>query len=220
MKIVCPACRAVYNLPNHRVPDRRAVAKCKRCGNAIAIDPSARPAVDERAPAKSTAASFDRPPVQQRTVSADTGRSDSADPEMDLAAFIGPKADKYLAIFKQFEKAGRFTPTWHWPAALVGFWWLLYRKLYLWAAAAMVMAFIPLANVIAIVGFGLGANYLYYRHAQRKVGALRTALPDANLGITLKLIGGVNRWAMMLGILLGGLGVAGMLVSVWSGGFL
>ncbi len=135
---------------------------------------------------------------------------------MDLAAFIGPRADRYLDTFKQFEKSDRiqFAPTWHWPAALVGFWWLLYRKLYLWAVAAAVVAFIPLANLVAMVGFGLGANYLYFRHAQKKVGALRMALPEANLVITLRQIGGVNRWVMVLGIVLGGIGAVGMLASV------
>jgi len=215
VRIVCPTCGAVYNLPAQRVPSGRVVAKCKRCEGAIIIDPADRSAGDGSASSDVGASHYDRP-SERPPLSANAARTSTIDPLMDLAAFIGPKADKYLDTFKRFEKADRthFTPTWHWPAALVGFWWLLYRKLYLWALAAMVVAFIPLANLVAMVGFGLGANYLYYRHAQKKVGELRTALPDANLLITLKQIGGVNRWAMVLGVVLGGLGTVGMLASV------
>ena len=121
-----------------------------------------------------------------------------------------------MNTFKRFEETDTpcFKLTWHWPAALVGFWWLLYRKLYLWAFAAIILASIPLANLFAIIGFGLGGNYLYYRHARKKIGELRSALPDANLEITLRHIGGVNRWVLVLGIVLGGLGAAGMLASV------
>ncbi len=215
MRIGCPTCGAVYTLQDHQVPGRRAVAKCKRCEGNIIIDPANQPAADGSARSEGAAIPHGRPPGWL-PLSKKAARSRSSDTLLDMAAFIGPQADKYLERFKQFETSGRvrFTPTWHWPAALVGFWWLLYRKLYLWAVAAVVLAFIPLANLFAMVGFGLGANYLYYRHAQKKVEGLRTALPDANLVITLRQIGGVNRWAVTLGCVLGGVGVVGMLASV------
>ena len=53
----------------------------------------------------------------------------------DYTTFIGKNADKYLTKFKKFNVSGvdNFSATWHWPAFFVGFWWMLYRKLYLWA---------------------------------------------------------------------------------------
>ena len=55
--------------------------------------------------------------------------------EEEFAAFIRGKAQQYLLKFRKFSVGGndRFAATWHWPAFLVGFWWLLYRKMYLWA---------------------------------------------------------------------------------------
>ena len=215
VRIICPNCRAAYNLPDDRVPARRVVVECKRCQGKLVIEPAERPANDSESGPCATAEPLGGAPAQ-RSGTADAAQGASFDPLMDLTAFIGPKAEKYLDIFKQFEEAGRtrFRLTWHWPAALVGFWWLLYRKLYVWAVVALVLALVPVANLVAIVGFGLGANYLYYRHAQKKIGAIRAALPDANLLITLEQLGGVNRWAMIVAIILGGIGTAGMLASV------
>ena len=58
--------------------------------------------------------------------------------EEDYRAYLGPRADKYLLKFKRFttkEEEG-FALTWHWPAFFFGFWWMFYRKLYVWALVA------------------------------------------------------------------------------------
>ena len=215
VKIVCPGCQAVYTLAAERIPARGATAKCRRCGGAMVI-------ANDRRRSPQVAALPGMPVTNEgETEAPGQGPAESASNDMntwlkDLEAFVGPMAAKYLATFKRFEmeEQPRFRLTWHWPAALVGFWWLLYRKLYVWAVVALVLALVPVANLLAIVGFGLGANYLYYRHAQKKIGKIRTALPDANLLITLKQLGGVNRWAMVVAIVLGGIGLVGMLAAV------
>ena len=71
--------------------------------------------------------------------------------EDEFAAFIGAKAQKYLLKFRKFSVDGidHFSATWHWPAFLVGFWWLLYRKMYLWAFVYFILLIIPYANVAA-----------------------------------------------------------------------
>ena len=38
MKVQCPTCEKVYNLP--KPPPKRVVATCKKCGDRIVIDPS------------------------------------------------------------------------------------------------------------------------------------------------------------------------------------
>ena len=215
MRIVCSDCQTAYTLPVGRIPAQKAIARCKRCGGKIVIDPGEIPASETPESAKSLVSTETR--ANEPSPHADPERrSKFHDPGKDLEAYIGPKAEKYMNTFKHFKGSGRtrFKLTWHWPAALVGFWWLLYRKLYLWAFVAFVLTSIPLANLFAIIGFGLGGNYLYFRQASRKIGDLRSALPDANLEITLRHLGGVNRWVMIVGIVLGSLGGVGMLASV------
>jgi predicted Zn finger-like uncharacterized protein len=215
MRIECPDCQTAYTLPVERIPAHKAIAKCKRCGGKIVIDPGEFSAGDAPMTAEKYVSSDKE--AHKPSPPAETARQSRAhDPGKDMEAYIGPKAEKYMHTFKRFTGAGRarFKLTWHWPAALVGFWWLLYRKLYLWAFVAIVLTSIPLANVLAVIGFGLGGNYLYFRQASRKIGELRSALPDANLEITLRHLGGVNRWVMVVGIVLGGVGAVGMLASV------
>jgi hypothetical protein len=59
--------------------------------------------------------------------------------EEDFTQCLGRKAHKYLPRFRKFSARGadRFAMTWHWPAFFVTFWWMLYRKLYLWALVAL-----------------------------------------------------------------------------------
>ncbi len=40
MEIVCPMCNARYRISNQRVPRARAVARCKKCGGQISIEPA------------------------------------------------------------------------------------------------------------------------------------------------------------------------------------
>ena len=39
MKIICPHCNTVYNVPSDKSPQTRAVATCKKCGDQIVIEP-------------------------------------------------------------------------------------------------------------------------------------------------------------------------------------
>lgn len=39
MKITCPVCNMVYNIPSHKIPEGRKVStKCKKCGGRIVVD--------------------------------------------------------------------------------------------------------------------------------------------------------------------------------------
>jgi Tfp pilus assembly major pilin PilA len=100
----------------------------------------------------------------------------------DYALFIGKNSDKYLAKFKKFNLTGEdsFAATWHWPAFFVPFFWLLYRKLYLWALLVFIVGLIPYVGFAAMVVFGISANYLYYTHAKNKLLEVKTAQPPAS----------------------------------------
>lgn len=118
--------------------------------------------------------------------------------EEDYSAFVGKNSDKYLPKFRKFMlEGGGFSLSWHWPAFFLPFWWLLYRRLYLWAAVALFARFIP---VISWVAFGLAGNYLYFRHAKNKIHALKSGgKPSVRV---LARAGGVNRAVAYVGVTL------------------
>ncbi|MCX8069258.1 MAG: hypothetical protein N2738_02005 [Thermodesulfovibrionales bacterium] len=122
----------------------------------------------------------------------------------DYIAFVGNNADKYIANFKKFKIAGieNFTPTWHWPAFFVGFWWMLYRKMYLWALAAFIVACIPYLGFVGMIAWGVTGNYIYYKHVSSKIKALRDINPHGDLSTTLSQIGGVNKWVVVVAVVL------------------
>ncbi len=114
--------------------------------------------------------------------------------------------------------------SWNWAALLVSMYWLLYRKMWLWAAVAMVVPTllvtlgllilvmfsqtIGIAVITAVVlallfGPPLVANALYYRHCRKLIDEVKTRQPDYLLQIEeLEQRGGVaSRPIMALGIL-------------------
>jgi hypothetical protein len=90
--------------------------------------------------------------------------------------------------------------------------WLLYRKMYLWAGLALLLVLVPGINLLSVIVWGVLGHYVYWRHARRKILALRASYPDDNLAITLAQIGGVHRWVVALGIGLIVLSVAGLVM--------
>jgi hypothetical protein len=121
----------------------------------------------------------------------------------EFAAFIRRKAQQYLLKFRIFSVGGndRFAATWHWPAFLVGFWWLLYRKMYLWAVVYFLVLIIPYANIAAWFTLAISGNYLYYRFVKGKILRVKTSQPSGDIAKTLSEIGGVNKWVPVVGIM-------------------
>jgi hypothetical protein len=136
--------------------------------------------------------------------------------EEDYIAFIGNNAEKYLKKFNAFTVGGieNFALTWHWPAFLFGFWWMLYRKLYAWALLAFLVACIPYVGFAGMIAWGITGNYIYYRHATSKIMALRQMQPSANISVALAQIGGVNRWVIWVAVVLIIIGI--MVVLLFS----
>ena len=49
-----------------------------------------------------------------------------------MATFVGPKnAHYYEQVFAKFERGGG-SLSWNWPSFFVTWFWLLYRKMYMW----------------------------------------------------------------------------------------
>jgi hypothetical protein len=140
--------------------------------------------------------------VKAVIVSSDQSKTEVT--EEDFAHFIGKKADKYLSKFRKFNVGGvdKFAVTWHWPAFFFGLFWMLYRKLYLWALLAFILDIIIsslpyyFAPLIMIV-WGMTGNYIYYKHVKKKILKLKTDQSSFDLSLmaaSLRKIGGVNRW--------------------------
>jgi len=125
--------------------------------------------------------------------------------EEDLAAFVGKNADKYLSKFRAFRQSGMdsFAASWHWPAFFFSFWWALYRKMYGWAALALFLGCVPYLGFLAMIAFGVSANYLYYKHARGKILELSTQpASPMERAATLARTGGVNNVIVVVAPLL------------------
>ncbi len=126
-------------------------------------------------------------------------------------AAIGPNNTAYyLQRFAEFDRRGKAGIGWHWPAFLVTFYWLLYRKMWLnaflyWLSPYVLM--VPFFVVVALLGdedagvvvFIVGyvlyiaafmllpplfGDALYYRHCKAKIAEVRQAggSPERQLG--------------------------------------
>ena len=121
-----------------------------------------------------------------------------------LRLYIGKNADRYLKKFRAFQtgKEGSFVVTWNWPAFWLGFIWMLYRKMYLWALIAFILVLTPIAHPLTMIGWGICGNFLYYRQARRKILEYKSRQALAPGALSLKELGGVNRWVWFVGIVL------------------
>jgi len=121
--------------------------------------------------------------------------------EEDLALFVGKNAEKYLGKFQKFTRDGEdsFATTWHWPAFFFSFWWTLYRKLYGWAILVLFLGCVPYLGFLVMIAFGMSANYIYYRHAKKKLLEVKS-LPASEVERTAAVAraGGVNNVAVVL----------------------
>jgi hypothetical protein len=109
---------------------------------------------------------------------APSGDDETAAREAAWADVVGPdRAAWYVERFRRFNaREGAWAFTWNWVCVLFPLLWLLYRKMYGWAAAlvladallAPLTAAAPgpagLLSLAVMVALPLGGNWLYYRH--------------------------------------------------------
>jgi len=123
-----------------------------------------------------------------------TKEADSVSDEEYYKAIIGPKnQDYYLRHFSRFDDEGKTSATWNWPAFLVAFYWLLYRKMWLNALLYFIFPSIFMvlfgfvgalmgvsAGTLIVVGyllyfvaifilFPMYANALFYRQCKKTI---------------------------------------------------
>ena len=125
----------------------------------------------------------------------------------ELTAYIGPRAERYRHRFERFTRTGttRFEFSWNNPAAFLGIWWYLYRKMYWWGLVDFVLSvllgwtlFVPILWGVARAVTG---DYLYLLQADRRIREARPIssavdIPAANAAHLARLAaeGGVHAW--------------------------
>lgn len=111
--------------------------------------------------------------VQQKE--SEEAATDETDEWDDLALFVGSNMEKYQSSFRQLhDNDGRYQVSWNWAAFLIPVPWMIYRKMYLWAAAYLLLQLIlPSVALLALLAVpGLLGNFLYYRHALWRLGKI------------------------------------------------
>jgi hypothetical protein len=121
--------------------------------------------------------------------------------EEEWRTFIARHADYYQYKFRNFLDRGTnsFAITWNWPAFFLGFIWMLYRKMYLWALIAFIIAFTPVAFPLTMIGWGIVGNYLYFLHVRNKIIEYKSRQSQTSMALSLAELGGVNRWVLFAG---------------------
>lgn len=122
----------------------------------------------------------------------------------DYAAFIDKNVHKFLPQFQEYSvNPVSFHAGWNWAAFLFTFWWYLYRKMYLWAVISFITLLVPYLNLFIWIGWGVAANYLYFKHSNDKINELK-AFHGAGYAVYLKDTGSVNSWVPWVAILVSG----------------
>lgn len=73
-------------------------------------------------------------------------------------AALGPvNTARYLALFAQFDEAGRASPAWNWAAGLITLNWLAFRQV--WLAA---LVYVACAEGLALLILGVARRFLHW----------------------------------------------------------
>ncbi len=142
-------------------------------------------------------------------------------------AVIGPNnQEEYLRHFSRFDEKGRVGASWHWPAFFVTFAWLIYRKMWGFAAIYLLVLYVMApqlmelaytvggtsGTVLAFAGLityagtifvlPMYAHALYYIHCRRKIAD--SAASTDNTQVRLEVLskrGGTGHGAIAVGTL-------------------
>lgn len=162
----------------------------------------------------------------------------NSDNEELYAAAVGTRNTAfYLNYFRRCSERGYAPASWNWPVFFLGFFWLAYRRLYLWAVIFMVVSLalgivaggITSAGfedlgfgfyLLGLVGFQLiylplHANGIYYRWCGNLIQRVQSHLPgqrDEQISLISR-FGGPNRPLIVIVLI-------AMLISASLGGSL
>lgn len=129
---------------------------------------------------------------------------------------VGVKAEYYMPKFMDMQYNGKKT-SWNWCAFLVPVYWLLYRRMYMYAAVYFILSF-----VLAFMGglgfalnilLGLFGNFLYMKNVENLAAAARN-MNENEKQIFIAKKGGVSKGAVIAWI------AFGMIIGLLAGTFI
>jgi Tfp pilus assembly protein PilE len=236
MKFSCPDCKLTGSIDDARLPEQGLYANCPKCKTRFLVRKtpgpdmppddfhSSRPPAGSlpdvrtgtnRENAEAVKKDSARPQSSERISAGRSARPSTARISDNLAKFIGNNSDKYIEKFDRFNSVdnGGFAATWHWPAFFVPFWWLIYRKQYLWAVLTFILSFVPLVGILSHFAFGLTGYYIYYGYSKRKLLEINLLPSEMSKAVEIARAGGVNNLAWVVAPLIG-IAVAGILAAI------
>ena len=145
---------------------------CEHCGNNLS-------AVDDPVVIEA------EPEIVEAEIIMPSKRYDSpaADAREVRERLIGSKTEYYLPRFEKMETLNSITD-WNWAAFFFGFWWMLYRKMYVFGAVALVvtellsMLTIPGLGLLVSLAVGVVGNFLYMKDINNRTDKAMDLQPE------------------------------------------
>ena len=141
----------------------------------------------------------------------DTKNTNYPSDEDLLRAFVGPNAEKFVAIYRAQKAKKKKKLSFNWVVLLAALPWYLYRKLYLFGACIVL---VPIALVVVFPDFAeaslagmagalaVMSNSLYVQTAERRIAKLKSLnLPPAELVERVRKAGGTSPAGAVFGTL-------------------
>ena len=144
--------------------------------------------------------------IEKQAASPSSIDNDDMDEFDEIALFVGSNFEKYRYKFHELsQNDGKYKLQWHWPAFFVPLPWLIYRKLYVFAAVVFILQVVTpsLMSIVISLSMGALANYLYYKHITQRIGKITSSADERRNEIMIE--GGNNSMLVTIGatVLLG-----------------
>ena len=127
--------------------------------------------------------------------------------DVDVQMLVGTKTEYYIPKFQVLKSQGKST-SWNWPAFLVTPYWMMYRKMYGYAAAVLAAdiiisligsTFLSLLAFAGYITFGILGNSIYMKFLENKANQAK-AMSEPYKSQFIAANGGVNTTATILSL--------------------
>jgi len=160
---------------------------CANCGEKLEYDEPPMAAPDSTRPGQGNQVGA--------VAQAPPGESEAKRYLRHLRLFVKEKQDFYMTKWKVMDNSSGIgsVVTWNWGAFFGSVWWLGFRKMYLfafmllciWQALTIALYALGISGAITLslqiitwVSIGLWGNYIYRKHADRKLAEIKIKYPD------------------------------------------
>lgn len=212
-------------------PSARTALFCTRCGNRLTTVPEriSQPPVYTQANPNNTnpysytnqqSAPYQTQHNYQNTAYNVYQSQQTPDIDPDVRQLIGTKSEYYVSKFQAMKRQGK-TTSWNWAAFWVTPYWMMYRKMYGYAAAVLAAdiiisligsTFLSLLAFGAYIALGILGNYIYMKHLENKANQAK-AMNEPYKTHFIATNGDVNTMATVLTLI--GRFVVAIILGIW-----